>query len=276
MINGFKNWYGRYPKLNYAAIPRIIKGMGNTGGEDTWEWYDKKGNTVQRDPSQRTQVYDPMGVRWVFALGDWQEDDPERRFAFNHPLTQLFLNTAAQGFTPRFPANIGRFLGGGDPAPNQHYEFMDANGNYIEDGKVLEPGSLAWLSRKWGKNIPDSEIEKLMVGLTADGLDPTPEETLTLDYYVQQARAINSPGLVKLNRAINPGDTFYINGQRAIMGSPDTQGRMQYATSQQGEGDRWKYKIIKDGNGNWVRTYYRTFGAKKEKEMRFKKKHKNS
>jgi hypothetical protein len=207
--------------------------------------------TGSPSPNKYTTLYNAAGKRMVFYRGSWTQDD------LSNPIDNWMARTNSSLQSEPYHPN---------------YSYMDYQGNYLDyhTGKVIPKGTAEWFQAKWGDTLPDSELE----AHPSEAFDPTPDETITLDYYVQQARAINNPGLVKIGKAINPGDTFYVNGQRAIMGSPDAQGQMQYATSQ-GEGDRWKYKVSKDAQGNWVRMYYRTFGAKKEKAMRFKKKHKD-
>lgn len=277
--NTLPKWFN-YPQLNFKAIPRIAKGLTEWGGESTWTWYDKTGAPVERDESQHTQVYDAMGKRWVFARGTWQEDDPYAQRAFNHPLTTLFLNTAGQGNfhkVPFQPTGVGRILGifGQQlPAPNQTFTHMDLDGNYLDDqGKPIEPGTLAWLRAKWGEKIPDAELDNL-IGQAFDLDDPFDE--VELDDMVYRLSRWNNQGLVKVGKPpAQYGDVFYIHGQRAVMGTPDNEGIMQYAVTEPGSGDRWKYKITKDADGNWVRTYYKTYGAKKEKQERLKRKGKD-
>ena len=253
----------------FGAIPRFFKGFTEVG-EENWTWYDKEGKETTRDPNTNPVVYDAFGKRHVFALGQWREDNPGVS-----PLAAPILTGLQAGVPAAITGSPAVALGVVSPGAlldygaGQTYMFVDAAGNYIgENGKPLQPGTFEWLKRKWGSEIPDS----VMDAFEAEYFDATPDEIFQLEDMEDHRSAYHTPSLVRLGKPpIEYGQAFYINGQKAIMGKPDGS-RMQYAVTQSGEGDRWKYKIAQDSDGNWVRMYYRTFGAKKEKQLKEKAK----
>lgn len=282
----FQNLFN-YPKINWKAIPRILKGMTTDIGDyENWTWYDRQGNETALDPYKQNEVFDAFGKRHVFYRGNWVMDDPTAGQSFNHPLVGAGLvYTGWASFPVPFGTAVGRSFGlGGTPIEtNPSYSYMDGRGNYVgSNGQVIEPGTYQWLRERWGDEIPESVLEDygygnpLEVGLdgTPEGYDALPEEGQALQEleWERSQWYMNNQGLVKIGRPPTYGDTFVINGQKAIMGRPDGTGHIQYAVTQPGEGDRWKYKTIKDKDGNWMRMYYRTYGAVKEKRDRLKAK----
>lgn len=247
MLN--KDWWKTKWKNNADFVTRDMTAFfRNATGQS--QWYTSPYPNAQpvplgnaADPNKYNVLYNTSGRRFVFYKGDWQEDDPGSVY------------------------NSGIHL----QPPPMRYKFMDANGNYLdESGRPVPQGSLEWLQLKWG-DVPGSAIENL----AGDEFDATPDEILSLEDMEEHRYSYSAPSLVKIGKPpTDYGKPFYINGQKAIMGKPDGN-RMQYAVTQSGEGDRWKYKIVQDNEGNWVRTYYRSYGAKKEKELRLKKKGKD-
>lgn len=240
-------------KRDLTSIPRVVKSL--VGSSDLLYATPYPGaagihpNNI--DPNKVNVLYNAWGRRMVMYQGQWVQDDP------NNVVGNWMANTyiSQSGIETR-------------PIPT--YQHMDDMGNYLENGKVIPPNTLEWLQARWGSTLPDA-----MDRLPYEPLDTTPEEAATLDGIAYEAQRQSEPSLVKIGRVIKPGDTFYINGQRAVMGSPDGRGRMQYAITEPGEGDRWKYKTVQDEDGNWVKMYYRTRGAHKEKEARLKAKGKD-
>lgn len=257
-----------FPKLPtwMGAGDRLINEFGAAHrGEKTW--YDNAGNIITPDPTKYKEVYDALGQRHVFWRGGWEEDDP-RISPLAMALPGLFTGNPAGFWT-------GTAYGFGVLAqePPQTPIHLDYAGNYIDaQGKPIRPDSFQWMVEKWGDNIPPDELKKWEAKHGLDTIDVDPYEATVLDDYRYRAATYDNQGLVKMGKPpLKAGDEFIMNGQRAIMGNIG-----QYAVTQNGAGDRWKYKIAKDSEGNWVRTYYRTFGAKKEKAAKLKKKRENS
>ena len=205
----------------------------------------------QIDPSKHNVMYSSSGRRVVFWRGQWVEDDPGNWFA------DLAARTTVTKGTNGLPTL--------ETTPRTgNYRLVDDDGNYIlPDGTLARPGTMQYLEAKYGDAIPDFELENSLNAEASDVLSDV--EAAMLDWI--ERRKFRQPGLVHIGKPIEPGETFTINGHRAIMGQSG-----QYAVTQPGAGDRWKYKTVKDEDGNWMRVYYRTFGAKKEKQMREEKK----
>lgn len=204
------------------------------------------------DPGKHTILYNDAGKRMVFYHGSWIKDDPQDN---------------------NFWEFVGRDFG--FKTSGRVFDYVDEQGNYLDyqTGNVIPPGTWQWLTARWGDNVPESVIETFEA---EDSGDATFDEEEHLNYLNEQAINYTSPGLVKLGKPpVKPGDTFYINGQRAIMGRPDAEGKMQYAVTEAGSGDRWKYKTVQDADGNWTKVYYRSWGAVKERQMRLEAKGKD-
>ena len=206
----------------------------------------------ETSPNKYTTLYDASGKRMVFYHGGWIQDDPADKLDNWMKSVQISdRGISIQNVNP--------------------YDYMDDKGNYLDPhGNIIPKGTMDWMRARWGDRIPDTEL----AAHPAEELSADPYEAMMLDDRAERAVTYNNQGLVKIGKPVDYGDSFYINGQRAIMGSPTAEGTMQYAVTQPGEGDRWKYKVMKDSDGNFVRTYYRSFGAVKEKAARLKEKHK--
>lgn len=308
-----------WPKLNWRAIPRIFKGIFETGPDEEKTWYDKEGNVIKRDPYTVNEVYNPFGQRHVFYYGEWHMDDPTAGRAWRHPLTSLAMAfgtglgvTSPGKFLPKYvnfhklglkfpqgalgPAQWGSEHIKGWVAPQQYmygpaiwgtsmvaganaehperYLYMDDKGNYLdrtpEGTRVIKPGTWEWIQMRWGDNIPEDILEAFEAKIG----EPSAGEIEQLDWIARQQIQYATPSLVKLGKQpIQPGELFEMDGQLAVMGTP-SKGKLQYAVTHRGEGDRWKFKIMQDREGNWVRHYYRTKGAVKEARDRREKKDK--
>lgn len=65
----------------------------------------------------------------------------------------------------------------------------------------------------------------------------------------------------ELGPTLEPGERAVVSGGYGVTGgTPTESGQAQYAVTMPGQGDRWKYNIKQDSDGNWVRIYYRTNG----------------
>lgn len=84
----------------------------------------------------------------------------------------------------------------------------------------------------------------------------------------ERGRPIVSP--FALGAVLERGERAVVSGGYGVTGGAeftDAAGKTvaQYAVTMPGQGDRWKYKIQKDNDGNWVRIYYKTFSKAKSR-----------
>jgi hypothetical protein len=78
----------------------------------------------------------------------------------------------------------------------------------------------------------------------------------------------------ELGPTLEPGERAVVSGGYGVTGgTPTESGQAQYAVTIPGYGDRWKYNIKQDNDGNWVRIYYQTSGRvnKRSQENRRRK-----
>ena len=289
--------------VNPVGVGRIAKsiyeGKGYGGVDDNW--YSASGDQITPDPYTMNEVYDPRGVRYVFVRGQWQEDDPYAQRAFQNPLTGVvmyaaapfplskslyssgkFYQTGADKVIRRLLGPGGRWaarnlpvgltgwatnVAAGKLQPDAELYFRQLpTGEYVKgwDGKggyseLVKPGTWRWIIERWGDNPPQDVVDEYMrsVGIDDGIYDATPQE----------AAMLNNPDQTPANMLLNLRSNMEPENALVKFSGP-----RQYAITLPGEGDRWKYVIQKDAEGNWVKVYRRTWGAKKEKELKKKAK----
>lgn len=276
MNNSFFNW----PKLNLKGVPRILRGLlTDYGPNENRTWYDQKGNTVDANPYTQNEIYDAFGKRYVFYRGDWQQDDPTAYKAFNHPLTGVAMSAlTSPGAIPgvgglvsgwgsaywlggQVNAKLANGTGNEWQKVQERYSFMTPTGEYINgyddngNPNLIQKNTWEWIVSRWGDNPPQDVVDEFMKvygNSDPNVYDASPFEAMLLDNPDPTAAQLG----LDLRQSMEP--------QYTLVRLP---GPKQYAITLPGEGDRWKFVIQKDSEGNWVKVYRRTYGAKKEKEM---------
>lgn len=82
-----------------------------------------------------------------------------------------------------------------------------------------------------------------------------------LTQMAQDARGRPAVNPFELGATLEPGERAVVSGGYGVVGgTPTSTGEAQYAVTMPGQGDRWKFKVQRDSDGNWARIYYRTDG----------------
>lgn len=188
---------------------------------------------------------------------------------------------------------IGQFLGLSEKAPVHTNPLVSPEQEYARNLLKSQPNAL--VGQDIGTTPPfiaGHQIKQVFSGMSAQDI----QNTMALKGYVRSYQAGVGEIWVKSATPVTPGGgqpsssagsgeldargrpqyvdpTALEPGERIVAASgvgytggtdyTNAAGETvsQYAVTIPGKGDRWKYKIKQNENGDWVRVYYRTFGT---------------
>lgn len=223
---------------------------------------------VQRPPAARP-VYPPYQGAVQAAQQAFAGELPVP------PQYQQYVDAVNRSQNPQTPSPTGAF------APNSLSSTMPTN-NLVGQSFDVMPSTLNFDTLK--QILPGKTFEQIAQVMQAKGYEWVPygggffanatesKDSTTLANNqvnaLKDSRGRQQISPFALGPTLEPGERAVVSGGYGVTGGTPTEGgQAQYAVTMPGRGDRWKYNIQQDREGNWVRIYYRTNGRVNKRSM---------